>query len=70
MARGWITVLLMCLACPATAQTWRLDSGVTFSRFEEQVKSEIGGVRGESPYMRHSSSVASARPWLEMVSLV
>lgn len=28
-------------------ETWRLDVGLTFSRFEQQVKSEIGGVAGE-----------------------
>jgi hypothetical protein len=29
------------------APRFRLDAGLTFSRFEQQVKSELGGVRGE-----------------------
>lgn len=31
----------------APAETWRFDLGLTFARFEQQVKSEIGGARGQ-----------------------
>ena len=39
---------LLLLAFPAHADLGlRLDGGLSFSRFEQQVKSEIGGARGE-----------------------
>ncbi|MCB9547610.1 MAG: hypothetical protein H6706_17420 [Myxococcales bacterium] len=42
---------LMLLAGAASAaeppETWRFDLGLTLSRFEQQVKAEIGGARGE-----------------------
>lgn len=31
----------------ADAERFRLDAGLTFTRFEQQIKSEIGGARGE-----------------------
>ena len=44
-------VLLGAPAAPgqpvAPGETWRFDLGLTLSRFEQQVKSEIGGARGE-----------------------
>ena len=43
-------LLLVLITCPATIQaeeSWRVDGGLTFSRFEQQVKSEVGGVAGE-----------------------
>jgi len=41
-------VLVALLVAPAqAAETWRFDLGLTFTRFEQQVKSEIGGARGE-----------------------
>lgn len=44
--------LCLLLASPALAADddfprWRLDGGLTFSHFEQQVKVEIGGARGE-----------------------
>ena len=45
---------LLCLLTPTIAHAkdkphrpWRLDAGLTFSHFEQQIKVEIGGVRGE-----------------------
>ncbi|MFN3199500.1 MAG: hypothetical protein ACE366_13935 [Bradymonadia bacterium] len=32
---------------PWPTESWRFDVGLTLSRFEQQVKSEIGGARGE-----------------------
>ncbi len=40
-----VLMVLALLASPE--ETWRFDLGLTFSRFEQQVKSEIGGARGE-----------------------
>jgi hypothetical protein len=58
MSNRWIAVLPAVLLGPlvaplaradeaATRPRVRADSGLTFSRFEQQVKSEIGGTRGE-----------------------
>jgi hypothetical protein len=33
--------------CPRAPTPFRLDSGLTFSRFEQQVKQEVGGAKGE-----------------------
>jgi hypothetical protein len=56
MHKHLITLTILLSSIPASAQgqdtlwgdeTWRLDGGLTFSRFEQQVKSEIGGATGE-----------------------
>ena len=46
-----IFILACCVwAVPLSAladNPWRLDSALTLQRFEQQVKTEVGGVRGE-----------------------
>ena len=32
---------------PPAVERWRLDGGLTVSRFEQQIKTEVGGARGE-----------------------
>ena len=47
----WLKLLLaVFVLTPASAmadESWRIDGGITFSRFEQQVKSEVGGVAGQ-----------------------
>lgn len=51
MCVGALSVgLLICLSSNALAQDhprWRVDAGLAFSHFEQQIKVEIGGARGE-----------------------
>ena len=45
----WIA-LVIAVMLPGLAwaeSNWRVDSGLTFSRFEQQIKTEVGGARGE-----------------------
>lgn len=43
-----LAVTSLLVAMPARAEPrFRLDAGSTFSRFEQQVKTEVGGARGE-----------------------
>ncbi len=45
-----VLLLVAAVALPAAAEKperFRIDGGLTFSRFEQQVKSEIGGATGE-----------------------
>ncbi len=52
MRRAWIWGLAVSLMTGAASaetppEAWRVDFGMTLSRFEQQVKTEIGGARGE-----------------------
>jgi hypothetical protein len=52
-SRQRLNVLLTTLACVVLSghaqakETWRFDGGVSLTRFEQQIKTEIGGERGE-----------------------
>ena len=48
------------------AERWRLDGGVTVSRFEQQIKTEVGGARGARLVEELSlglSGIATYRVW-------
>ena len=43
----------------AAERLWRVDGGLMFSRFEQQVKSEVGGVAGERLVEEQQVSLAA-----------
>lgn len=47
----------------ASAETFRFDLGLTFHRFEQQVKSEIGGARGERLVEESALGLAGVASW-------
>lgn len=71
-ARSLLCALIL-LAAPAMAQDppadapaeelLRFDLGLTFHRFEQQVKSEIGGARGERLVEESTVGLASVASW-------
>jgi hypothetical protein len=69
MRAAAVCVLLLFVLFPAAAggqDRWRLDGGLTFGHFEQQVKSEVGGLRGERLVTETQLGVGligSARVW-------
>jgi hypothetical protein len=59
-----LSAALFAFAAPAEAdETWRLDAGISFSRFEQQVKSEIGGLAGERLVEETELGLAAMGTW-------
>ncbi len=67
MQKITLAILLLILSAPASAEeAWRIDGGLSLSRFEQQVKSEVGGVAGERLVMESQvgfAAMGSYRVW-------
>ena len=67
MQKITFVTLLLILSAPASAEeAWRIDGGLSLSRFEQQVKSEVGGVAGERLVMESQvgfAAMGSYRVW-------
>jgi hypothetical protein len=60
MQKLTLVTLVLILATPGYAdELWRIDGGLSLSRFEQQVKSEVGGVAGERLVMESQLGFAA-----------
>lgn len=66
MRNIWIVLIVLgsgLAVTNASAETVRLDVGATFQRFEQQIKTEIGGARGERLVQETAAGIGVQATW-------